>query len=252
MKGLIGSDLEYAVFVKGRYQPAGILPIQGTKGNPEPLQYGGVEIDCCAVEITPPPANNEDAFTANILNLLNEVKDKYAAVQFRTTASWRFNPKLLKKTPHANVMGCSPDFNAWTGKQNPRPRPKKGLRSFGGHIHIEDGTLETIKACDMTLGMWSVLVDGDSQRRKIYGKAGAHREKSYGVEYRVLSNFWCGEEEKIRTAYRLTRKAQEIEGDVKILVEQFGGADYIQRIINDGWKGSASEIASYFGIKVAA
>jgi hypothetical protein len=76
--------------------------------------------------------------------------------------------------------------------------------------------------------------------------------KPYGVEYRVLSNFWCGDEANIRTAFRLTRMAQEIEADVPALVEQFGGADYIQRIINDAWKANAAEVAAYFGIKVAA
>jgi len=250
--GLVGSDLEYAVFQNGRYKPAGILPIVGTKGDPEVLKNGGVEIDCCAVEITPPPAKDEDTFVSNILNLLNEVKNKYSSVQLRTTASWRFSPKLLKTVPYANVMGCMPDFCAWTGEQNPRPKGKKGLRSFGGHIHIENGTVDTIKACDLTLGMWSVLVDKDNQRRKLYGKAGAFRMKPYGVEYRVLSNFWCGDEANIRTAFRLTRMAQEIEADVPALVEQFGGADYIQRIINDAWKANAAEVAAYFGIKVAA
>lgn len=251
MNGLIGSDLEYAVKKGGRFVPAGVLPIEGTKGNPEPLKNGGVEIDCCAVEITPPPARDEDGFASNIMALLNEVKSKYPGVQLLNRASLHFKPKLLK-TRYANTMGCDPDFNAWTGEQNPKPKARKGLRSFGGHIHIEGGDEQTIKACDMTLGMWSVLVDNDRERRKLYGKAGAHRMKPYGVEYRVLSNFWCGDEQLIRQAYRLVRKAQEIQHDVEGLAQSFGGADFIQEVINGGFKEDARDIAGYFGIKVAA
>jgi hypothetical protein len=33
-------------------------------------------------------------------------------------------------------------------------------------------------------------MDKDTERRQMYGKAGANRLKSFGFEYRVLSNFW--------------------------------------------------------------
>jgi len=47
-----------------------------------------------------------------------------------------------------------------------------------------------VKQLDWYLGGWSTQVDPDTVRRNLYGKSGAMRFKPYGVEYRVLSNFW--------------------------------------------------------------
>lgn len=244
----VGTDLEYAVKHNGAYVPAGFLPIEGTKGNPTILENGGVEIDCCAVEITPFPARSAEQFATNILSLLNEVKKRYSEVSLETVASIRFKQELLDAIPQANTMGCDPDFNAWTGRKNPRPAPKHGLRSFGGHVHIEDGTKQTIRACDMTLGMWSVLNDPDKERRKLYGKAGAFRPKPYGVEYRTLSNHWCDNEASIRKVFKLVRLAQDIEGDAEKLSKKFGGPDVIQRTINSSDVVGAKRFLKYFGI----
>jgi hypothetical protein len=46
---------------------------------------------------------------------------------------------------------------------------------------------------DIVVGNTCVLIDRDPaniERRKVYGKAGEHRIKDYGIEYRTLSNFW--------------------------------------------------------------
>jgi len=46
---------------------------------------------------------------------------------------------------------------------------------------------------DIVAGNTCVLVDRDesnAKRRVIYGRAGEYRIKKYGIEYRVLSNFW--------------------------------------------------------------
>jgi len=108
--------------------------------------------------------------------------------------------------------------------------PKKYLgRSAGGHIHLgnayhsyvnKDGTLKykddkaftssgqigirtekalkqdvetMVKMLDIVVGNTCVLLDRDpanKERRKNYGRAGEHRRKDYGLEYRTLSNFW--------------------------------------------------------------
>ncbi len=41
------------------------------------------------------------------------------------------------------------------------------------------------------------MYDKDTERRGMYGKAGAFRPKPYGVEYRTLSNAWLSNDERI-------------------------------------------------------
>jgi hypothetical protein len=59
----------------------------------------------------------------------------------------------------------------------------------------------------MFLGLWSVIRDPDTKRRELYGKAGAFRFKPYGVEYRVLSNFWLHTPDRMEYVWHLVRGA---------------------------------------------
>ena len=119
-------------------------------------------------------------------------------------ASAEFNSQYLDM-PGARVGGCEVDNNAWLKCVNPKVSLEHtNLRCTGGHIHIgfaegKDMALceEVIKAMDVFLGLPSVLLDPDTKRRELYGKAGSFRfAKSYtGCEYRTLSNFWIQSEE---------------------------------------------------------
>jgi hypothetical protein len=233
-KGLIGCDLEYAVLNQaGRYIPAGLLPIEGVKGSPEGFGTGGIEIDCTAVELTFPPADTEERFVEIIMRHLVFARDRYRKYgKLVTKPSVFFDKNVLLRTRFAMTMGCSPDDNVWTGQQNPLPNPDTNFRTYGGHVHIQFGTPQTVKACDITLGMWSVLRDQDTDRKKMYGRAGAYRTKPYGVEYRVLSNFWCDNENYIRQVWRLTQHARTLAPKIDSMVETFGGPEEIQDIIN--------------------
>jgi hypothetical protein len=66
-----------------------------------------------------------------------------------------------------------------------------------------------IKACDLHLGVPSVLMDNGLLRKELYGKAGAYRKKSYGGEYRTLSNYWIFDEQKIGWVYQAVENALE-------------------------------------------
>ncbi|MGI0010274.1 MAG: hypothetical protein ACREAE_02605, partial [Nitrosopumilaceae archaeon] len=65
----IGCDLEYALKAPdGYWIPAGVLPTNGRKGASEQFRTGGVEIDCCALELTMKPAEDENEWVDCILS----------------------------------------------------------------------------------------------------------------------------------------------------------------------------------------
>lgn len=87
------------------------------------------------------------------------------------------------------------DYNVYTQDANPKPKgTRTNLRSAGFHIHIGydnpniDDSLKLIRYLDAFLGLPSLLLDDDTNRRSLYGKAGCFRLTSYGAEYRTLSS----------------------------------------------------------------
>lgn len=67
-----------------------------------------------------------------------------------------------------------------------------------------------IPLLDLYIGIPSVLLDDSKQqveRRKVYGRAGEFRLTPYGIEYRVLSNFWAFNTILISYFYGLSRMA---------------------------------------------
>lgn len=202
-----GADPE--LFVKndkGVYvTAAGLIP--GTKWEPHKVEGGAVQVDGMAAEFNIDPSSNFREFNGNIEKVMKQLQ-AFLPEGFTLDAvpSVRFSKEEFDKAPEdAKELGCMPDFNAWTGGPNPPPNNPKDpyLRTASGHIHVGWVTgadlsdpqhlmncRDLVKQFDWYLGGWSVSVDTDPTRRSLYGKAGACRYKDYGVEYRVLSNFW--------------------------------------------------------------
>ena len=183
----------------------GLLP--GTKKEPYKVPNGAVQVDGMAAEFNIDPAHTFEEFDANIVSVLKTLQKMLPADHSLVALpAVEFSKEVWDKTPgKAKELGCSPDFNAWTGTVNPVPECKKRprLRTASGHIHIgwtsgktEDDMAhlnnckDLVKQLDWFLGPWSLIKDENPDRRLLYGKAGACRYKDYGVEYRVLSNFW--------------------------------------------------------------
>jgi hypothetical protein len=195
----LGSDAEFFVeTLTGEAIPA-IGMVGGTKAKPKPLGNSYyIQEDNVAVEFNIPPTTNIKAFQAAILKGIQKCSAVLpSAVRINKNASISFRREYIERIDAANEFGCEPDLNAWNRTVN--PRPKSGdpfLRSAGAHIHIGwtdpdmEQRFELIKACDVFASIPSLWEDGDQRRRQLYGKAGAMRIKPYGVEHRVLSNYW--------------------------------------------------------------
>lgn len=191
----IGADPELFIVneeTKKVVSSIGLIP--GVKGEPfkaDDMPNGfGLETDNILAEFNIPPCKDEASFINNI-EYMKQYIDKYVKSK---------NPKLgimcmasatvpsdQLQSPEAKMFGCNVDFNAYTEEPNPKPKGNKtNIRSAGFHIHCGydnhniDTSLRLVKYFDMYLGVPSVIVDPDTKRRSLYGKAGCFRLTSYG------------------------------------------------------------------------
>ena len=102
--------------------------------------------------------------------------------------------------------------------------------------------------CDYYLGLPALLLDGDDRRKELYGKAGACRFKEYGIEYRVLSNFWIANDDNRRWAWEQAHKAFDMsQGDYMEMVSIVNPED-IQKAINNNDKHMAEQFIRMLNI----
>lgn len=97
-----------------------------------------------------------------------------------------------------------------------------------------------VPVLDIVLGNTCVLIDrnpANVERRKVYGKAGEHRIKDYGIEYRVLSNFWLRSYQLMsfvtglcRFAVHLVEQSKPENDYVKALFDAVSRDDIIKAI----------------------
>lgn len=234
----VGSDPETFLQSKTGEFISSVGLIGGSKDEPMPIGEGcSVQEDNVTVEFNTPPTNDVKEFVRVINYNLSWITKRAADLGLTVThtPSAKFSKSQLASDA-AQTFGCDPDFNAWNyGTPNPRPRSKdKSLRSAGGHIHIEApelDKLDLIKAMDLFVGAQMVTFDKDTQRRSLYGKAGAYRPKSYGVEYRTASNAWLQSDELKEWAFNQTQKAVQFVRDGHTIPDEVGSM--IQDCINN-------------------
>ena len=216
MKFLIGADPEF--FIKKKYggYASAVGLIGGSKWEPKKIDEDGHAIleDNVAVEFNIKPASSFDEFRSSIHKVLDHIRGILPGYEFSKESAVSF-PQEELMTPEAQMFGCEPDFDAWRECVNEKPcADDKNLRSAGGHIHIGsdlaiNNPVAVIRAMDLFLGVPSTQLDAGTLRRELYGKAGCFRAKSYGAEYRTLSNFWIFDDSLIQWAFDGTQRALE-------------------------------------------
>lgn len=237
----IGADPEL-FFKKESKFISSIGLIGGSKAIPSPIGEGCfVQEDNVAVEFNIPACENLNDFQKSIAYALREINNKakqYGLSLAHNTASALFDEDQLD-CQAARIFGCDPDYNAWTNRINPKPKANNiNLRSAGGHIHIglpgmsHKEQRDLIKLMDLFIGVPSIVLDKDKQRRELYGKAGAFRPKTYGVEYRTPSNFWIWKKELVQFIYKQTEKAVAKFNIGWVINDEEG--ELIQECINTG------------------
>ena len=202
--------------------------------------------DNVSLEYGIPPAATVDEFIGSINSVMQKSLEYLPGLSFSKMSCLIF-PKDQMGHPLAHIFGCEPDFNAWTLKENVKPQPPhKFMRTAGGHVHVEttQPPVDVIRKMDLFLGVPSILMDKGEERKQMYGAAGAHRVKSYGVEYRTLSNFWIFEEKLIRWVWNNTQRALDCNFDVSAY------ADDILKAINGNDKTTAQKLVDMFELEV--
>jgi hypothetical protein len=204
--------------------------------------------DNVALEYGIPPAASAEEFVKHITLVMEKSKEFLAKGINFSKLSCTIFPEDQMDHPLAYVFGCEPDYCAWTGKENKKPKPPhKFMRSAGGHIHVEttNEPFDVVKKMDFFLSVPAVLMDEGEERKKLYGKAGACRVKPYGVEYRSLSNFWIFDPKLIEWAWRNTERALN---DTAYFDDNLASA--VQSCINNNDKGLAKSLCDTFDLEV--
>jgi hypothetical protein len=180
--------------------------LPGTKDKPHEVNSGAVQVDGVAAEFNIQPSYSQQEFTNYIKNVTTQLQNMVGDYELVCRPAVTFEENYFKSLPESTrELGCNPDYNAWTGQVNEKPKGDlTTMRTGAGHVHVgfksrlvnpddpihfEDCAI-IARQMDYYLGMYSLMWDKDSDRRKLYGCAGAFRPKPYGLEYRTLSNKW--------------------------------------------------------------
>lgn len=221
--------------------------IKGTKAEPEPTDYGAIQVDGMAVELNTVPTADPKHFAALIKAGMLDTAARLGGVISSESVEDFTIEFLESQHPLSIELGCDPDYDAWrNGQANRMPDMFQPFRTAGGHVHIgwrDDGNAwdqEHLEACcaavrqmDYVLGLWSLGKDAKgARRRQLYGKAGAFRPKTYGVEYRVLSNFWVFEPVLCEEVVRRTIAGMNLLDDGYDFTAKYG--DLARQIISTG------------------
>ena len=255
---LVGSDPEIFVNKDGAFICAHDL-IPGTKDAPHKVEKGAVQVDGFALEFNIDPAANVEEFILNHNTVMDTLRRMVPGYELAPVPVADFTPEYMAQCPaEAKVLGCDPDFDAYTGLANIKPQADLPMRTASGHVHIGwgkdmDNHSEACRAVacqmDFFLGIPSLMFDKDTRRRAMYGKAGCYRVKPYGVEYRTLSNAWLLTPERMAWVFDQVQEGMKQLMAGNALLDKFGN---VSDIINNSDVKEAKKIIKAAKLQVVA
>lgn len=204
----LGADPEFFLSDAEGLPRSAVGVIGGSKAQPLPMsglsEGFAVQEDNVMVEFNIPPVRSVGRWDEVFDEALGWF-DENVGGPFLFQCEAEFSAQVLSH-PQAATFGCSPDFDAYRhGAPAPKIDPRTiGRRRFaGGHIHLgydfKIPPFVMASFCDATMGLMSITHgDVQGERRKLYGAAGRFRPTNYGMEYRVLSNYWVTHSRKRR------------------------------------------------------
>ena len=199
--------------------------ISGTKYEPTVIEGSRtISADNILAEYTINPVESKEGFIEEISTMRNYVDSFIQGKGYKLDFSpARVDTKQALDTENSLILGCDPDFNVYTRTMNEVSNGNAtDLRSSGAHIHCSwpgcdsNANIEQIEkfiiACDLFLAIPFLFTEPDSERRKLYGKAGSFRFKQYtpelaGVEYRSLSGWSMSTDKNVEFIWENLMKA---------------------------------------------
>lgn len=214
----IGLEVELAMFQQQTPVVCDFFPY--TKEQPLERQGSLYHKDASMFELAMAPCR-----TGKELDSVYQQALRYAAsflpsgTVFKCLPAAEYTEEELAKDPYASVLGCGASANIYGDSGVMPDAYENNVRYAGLHINVElngDSPNDiSVLGMDATAGLKSVR-DWEQpfrkdiiQRRTVYGKAGEHRMKPFGMEYRTLpASSW--EETTGSELFALTERAVKL------------------------------------------
>lgn len=179
-------------------------------------------------------------------------------------------PEKYLKTDQARTFGCDPSYCVYTQDITKIPPAEEvgNLRTCGFHLHVgfpvpEDRsymyqtTEHLIRMFDLYIGVTSVIVDLDTNRRQVYGNAGDFRfrllnnDTIFVFEYRSLGGSLLANTDTVAYAFNQLCLAIDNYFDGKIdFVKLIHNEERIMNCMKEGNVTDAEEILKDFGLEI--
>lgn len=238
---MYGADPEFFLYKQGEL-------ISGAEAFPNPIETdsGYIFNDGIVCEVNPIPSDSTIGLLRNLDNLFNIVRTYGFELKFEPIVET--NKFILERAAQFDrsilTFGCSPDINIYQEELHSYRGDASNIfyRFAGGHIHIGvegecEGKIELLKNVEARTGLAInsfANKEGEKQRRNFYGRAGACRLKSYGIEWRTPSAAIFNINNSIN--YQQTTKLLEmLDLQIKNKISPLDlSNEEVQKIINNG------------------